>query len=417
VRRRTRFDAAVAGIVPTGPSFSWGKNGDIAYSIFHNGGWSLFRTHGFPLDEPGEPDLERMALTRSVPEPIQEPAVADAIERDRDYRTRLRPESAVIGALYVGNTGAAGSGQLLLGDMLGNHYLLLGGYLRSEVDESEFLIQYANLGHRWQWGVAGYQYRDDLGLFTAPSDSIQFRSLIRLGAGAQLAYPFNRFRRVEFGLDLQTVTDRVANVLYQLDAYYETDVSRSRYYYVIPSAAFVHDNASFAGFTPVAGARWRVGVEQAVGDIDYTFGVGDYRHYFNIKTRGAIAVRGLLAASTGPETQRLRIGGPDTFRGADFGDISGSKVAFTNTELRFPIFTELLRGVLFVDLAAGWRDHKAVQLGNNDGKHFRLEDLKMAYGFGVRGFVGLPLRIDVGWPTNLVRTDAAFTTFSIGFDY
>ena len=81
-----------------------------------------------------------------------------------DYKVRLTPEYAVLGALYVGNTGAAGSGQLLLGDMLANHYLLLAGNLRSNLDESEFLLQYFNVGHRWQWGMAGYQFRDDLGV-------------------------------------------------------------------------------------------------------------------------------------------------------------------------------------------------------------------------------------------------------------
>jgi hypothetical protein len=339
-------------------------------------------------------------------------------ERDRGYHARLKPESAVIGALYVGNSGAAGSGQLLLSDMLDNHKLLLGGYLRSEIDQSEFLLLYANQVRRWQWSVAGYQYRDDLGLFTQPSDSVQFRSLIRLGAGAQTAYPFNRFRRVEFNLDVQTVTDRVANVLYDRGAVYETDVHRSRVYYVIPGISLVHDNASYAGFTPVAGGRWRMSVEQAIGDIGYTFGVGDYRRYFNVKTRGAVAVRGVLAGSSGSERQRLRVGGPDTFRGADFGDISGSKVAFSNVEFRFPIFTELLRGVLFIDGAAGWRDTGSLKLSTADGPGgVRLQDLHVAYGFGIRGFVGLPLRIDVGWPTNFVRTEQAFTTFSIGFDY
>ena len=126
----------------------------------------------------------------------------------------------------------------------------------------------------------------------------------------------------------------------------------------------------------------------------------------------------ILAGSSGPERQRLRVGGPDTFRGAGFGDISGSKVAFSNVEFRFPIFTELLRGLLFVDGATGWRNAGDLKLSTSDGPGgVRLRDLQLAYGFGVRGFVGLPLRIDVGWPTDLVRSAPAFTTFSIGFDY
>ncbi len=418
VQRRTRFDAGVVGIVPTGPAFSWSPNGDVAYSVFHNGGWSLYRTHGFPDAAPGEPQPDKMALTRAIPPGIQEVANTNAVQRDTAYHTRLTPEYAVLGALYVGNSGAAGSGQLLLGDMLGNHYLQLGGYLRSELDQSEFQVQYANLGHRWQWGVAGYQYRDDLGFFTAPTDSVQFRSLIRLGVGAQLAYPFSRFNRFEVGLDVQTVTDRVADVLFDFNTAFEGGVHRSRVFYLIPGIGVVHDNASYAGFTPVTGSRWRLSVEQAFGDIDYTFGLGDYRKYFNIKTHAAIAVRGLLAASTGAERQRLRVGGPDTFRGADYGDLVGAKIATSSLEFRFPIFTELLRGVTFVDGAAAWNDTRGVKLATSDGPAgVRLRDLNLAYGFGVRGFVGLPLRIDIAWPTDLVRTAPAISTFSIGFDF
>jgi hypothetical protein len=415
VRRRTRFDSGVAGIVPTAPSFSWAASGHVVYSVFRNGGWHLYRTYGFPEDAPGDVVPEKMLLTRSLPAAIDAPAATDAVDKEENYRTRLTPEYAVIGALYVGNAGAAGSGQLLLGDMLGNHYLLLGGFLRSELEESEFLLQYANLGHRWQWGVAGYQYRDDIGLYTAP-DSAQFRSLIRLGAGAQVAYPFNRFRRAEFGLDFQTVTDRVADVLFTNTSLEEVDVSRSRFYYVVPSAFLVHDNAAYSGFTPVSGSRWRFGVEQAIGNIDYTFGLVDYRKYFNIRTRGAVAVRWLGAGSNGPESQRLRLGGPDTFRGAEYGDISGSRVTFSNIEFRFPIIpaTELLRGVAFVDVATAWR-HGLDLRDLRPMAGGRFNDVHVAPGFGIRGFVGVPLRIDTA--IDLHRGGEWITQFSIGFDY
>ena len=417
-RRRTRFDAGVAGIVPTAPSFSWAASGHVVYSVFRNGGWHLYRTFGFPEDAPGDVLTERMQVTRTAPPDVDTAAETNVVDRDSEYRTRLTPEYAVVGALYVGNAGAAGSGQLLLGDMLGNHYVLLGGFIRSELEDSEFLLQYANLGHRWQWGVAGYQYRDDIGLFTAP-DSAQYRSLIRLGAGAQVAYPFNRFRRVEFGLDFQTVTDRVAVVLFTNTTLEEIGVRRSRYYYGIPSAFLVHDNAAYSGFTPVAGSRWRLGVEQAIGDIDYTFGLIDYRKYFNVLTRGAVAVRWLGAASNGPESQRLRLGGAETFRGADYGnlDLTGSRVSLAQVELRFPIIpaTELLRGVAFVDMATAFdsgedlRDLRPMRDG-------RLEDVHVAPGFGIRGFVGVPLRIETAVD---LHPDGGewITQFSIGFDF
>ncbi|MFQ5600040.1 MAG: BamA/TamA family outer membrane protein [Candidatus Krumholzibacteriia bacterium] len=406
VRQRTRFASGVIGIIPTGPAVSWAPSGEVFYSVFQAGGWHLYRTEGFPEDLPGEPDEAHMQLTRSHPEDIHEEADHRVGAHEKEYHARLTPEYAVVGALYIGNAGAAGSGQLLLGDMLGNQYLLIAGNLRSNFDESEFLVQYANIGGRWQWGIAGYQFREDYLVITA-DDQANFQSTVRRGIGAQLYYPFNRFRRIEFLLDLTTVDEETADFLFVGSDAFVTDDSRNRFYYVIPGMALVQDNTSYSGFTPIAGGRWRAEVSRAIGDIDYTFGILDWRRYYNVKRRGALAVRLLSAASWGEDQQLLRIGGPNSFRGGDFGELEGTRVAFANIEARFPIFpsTELIRGVVFVDLATAWDEHRAIE----------NQKVQSAYGFGLRGFIGLPLRFDAAIPNN--NDESWQTFFSIGFDY
>lgn len=415
-RRRTQFDTGVIGIVPTGPAFSWAQNGDLVYSVFRNGGWTLYRTHGFPDEQPGEVDAEKMELTRSIPAEILEPAGSSAVLGERPYRVRLTPEYAILGGLYIGNGGAAGSGQLLLGDMLGNHYLYLSAYLRSQIDQSEFVVQYADLGQRWQWGVAAYQYRDEFGMYVSNDSAAATyatRNLIRLGVQGQMVYPFSRFRRVEFSLDLQSVNNQTAQYLFY--GVEPTILDERRVYYVIPGLSYVFDNAAYSGFTPVAGRRWRVATEQALGNVEYSFGLLDWRRYLNLRMRNSLALRFLAAGSTGRDRQILYIGGPDTFRGADYGTMTGDRILVSSVELRFPILpaTELLRGVVFADAASAWFDRGGVDFYTNG----RLDDLKLAYGFGVRAFVGLPLRIDVAVPTDLQRSYDMHTMFSIGFDF
>lgn len=418
IHRRTHFDTGVVGIIPTGPAFSWSRADDLVYSVFHNGGWSLYRTHGFPDEVPGAVDSAKVALTRSVPEAIEREAGlgTEIVQHDRPYKTRLTPEYAVLGGLYIGNGGAAGSGQLLLGDMLGNHYLLLSAYLRSQLSQSEFLLQYADLGQRWQWGIAAYQFRDELGLFTAP-DSVQYSSLVRLGVQGQVAYPFDRFRRVEFTLDLQTVNNETASLLFSSGQQYALD--KRRVFYTIPGIAFVKDTAAYSGFTPIAGGRRRISFEEALGDVYYSFGVLDWRRYLNIKTRSAVALRLIMAGSAGPDRQRLRIGGPDTYRGADYGEMIGSRIGLANAELRFPIIpaTELLRGVMFVDWATAWDSHDVPLTSRGGPLGYHLNALQMAYGFGFRAYVGLPLRFDMAVPTDLWHSQGWRTMFAIGYDY
>jgi hypothetical protein len=417
VRQRTRFLSGVIGIVPTGPAVSWAKSNEIFYSVFQNGGWHIYRTDGFPEDLPGEPDEERMQLTRSYPPDVHTDADLFISSEERKYRTRLTPEYAVVGALYIGNSGAAGSGQLLLGDMLGNHYLLIAGNLRTDFDQSEFLLQYANLGGRWQWGMAGYQYRDDYLVITDPNSN-RLESTIRRGFGMQLYYPFNRFRRIEFLMDVRTENESHFVLRTQgIDslAVQEETLNR-RFWYAIPGLALVQDNTSYSGFTPIAGGRWRAEFYNAFGQVEYQFALLDWRRYYNVHRRGALAVRLLTAGSWGRNQQLLRIGGPETYRGADFSEMIGTRTAIANIEARFPIFpsTELIRGVIFFDAAATWFETTG----------FDADRINTAVGFGVRGFIGLPLRFDAALPLqvepeleNVIVKNDWRTFFSIGFDY
>jgi Tol biopolymer transport system component len=420
VRQRTRFASGVVGIVPTGPAISWGVNGDIVYTVFHHGGWHLYRTQGFPLDGEGGEDEARMQMTRSAPAEIQQNADPDLSSTEKNYRTRLTPEYAVIGGLYVGNTGAAGSGALLLGDMLGNQYIYLGARLSSDFDESEILLQYANQGHRWQWGVGAYQFREDYVFYSGPNYA-NVESNVRRGVGAQAWYPFNRFRRLEFSVDLQSLDRQTSRFLVVNNSYAETArLQNDRVYYALPGAALVFDNASFAGYTAVAGKRWRAEFNQALGDLRYQFYVLDYRRYFNVAGRGALAARLLTATSSGRNREQLWLGGPYTFRGADFGEIAGTTVAAANFEARFPIFpgTELLRGVVFYDVATSW-GHGTARYGIIRGSvafsQLEARDIQTAVGVGLRGFIGLPLRFDAAIPINSPRESLTF--FSMGFDF
>ncbi len=416
VRQRTRFLSGVVGIIPTGPALSWAGSNDIFYSVFYHGGWHLYRTRGFPEDLPGDTDAERLALVRSQPEDIQQGADPWLRSEERGYRARLTPEYAVIGALYIGNSGAAGSGQLLLGDMLGNHYLLLSGYLRTDFDQSEILVQYANLGGRWQWGLAGFQYRDDILVYTSPTRG-NVDSRIYRGVGAQLYYPFNRFRRLEYRVDFFSedvhtstwATDESSGGAQLVSERFERNL------YSAPGLAFVHDNSSYSGFTPVAGGRWRLEGSKTFGDLDYALMVVDWRRYLNVHRRGALAVRVIGASSWGRDTRLLYVGGPETFRGTDFGGLAGTRILFSNVEARFPLFggTELIRGVVFFDAATAWYE----------GQSYLDQRFQTAVGFGLRAYVGLPLRFDAAMPLNSNPFDPLNprqewrTFFAIGFDY
>ncbi|MDZ7385769.1 MAG: BamA/TamA family outer membrane protein, partial [candidate division KSB1 bacterium] len=70
---------------------------------------------------------------------------------------------------------------------------------------------------------------------------------------------------------------------------------------------------------------------------------------------------------------------------------------------------EDIRGALFVDVAgARYRGERFVAFTRSPSGFYKLEDLKMAFGFGMRANIGfLVLQFDVGWPTDLYATSSS----------
>src|SRR5262249_62390015 len=93
-----------------------------------------------------------------------------------------------------------------------------------------------------------------------------------------------------------------------------------------------------------------------------------YRRYFNLGADYQFAVRGMSAASFGQDAQAFQLGGATTVRGYDDFALVGTRIAFTNFELRFPFVNALgvvgpiplgffnLRGVAFADNAVPLND-------------------------------------------------------------
>jgi outer membrane protein assembly factor BamA len=83
-----------------------------------------------------------------------------------------------------------------------------------------------------------------------------------------------------------------------------------------------------------------------------------------------------------------------------------------------PIGVRDIRGALFTDIGGAWYDDK-FKLTKEDafGKR-RLEDLQVAYGMGMRSYLGFfILRWDIAWNTDGVTTSKPLYYMSIGAEY
>jgi outer membrane protein assembly factor BamA len=196
---------------------------------------------------------------------------------------------------------------------------------------------------------------------------------------------------------------------------------------VSPSIAYVHDTTLYTAIGPLDGRRSRLAVYQAFGDLIHATFVADYRWYWHLTRRSALAFRTTAYASLGENARMFEIGGPNSFRGRQSdaeAKLWGSKVALCGTEYRFPLLPKVnfLRGTVFVDTALVWNDTVQPFTTHETGGP-QLNDLHAAYGVGLRvplrGPFGLVnARVDIAQETNLRENlGKRSIIFSLGNDF
>lgn len=152
-------------------------------------------------------------------------------------------------------------------------------------------------------------------------------------------------------------------------------------------------NTSDHPFFPTSGYKLRLSTELAGhflgGDSDYTRYEGEYSRYIGIgKKNHTLAVRAAGGVITGEpyHSDLFRVGGSESVRGYDYGDMIGDKKLVLNAEYRFPI-KDAFHGVVFADAGNAWGKEENVS----------LTDLEFGYGVGLR--IDTPLgvmRFDYG---------------------
>jgi hypothetical protein len=362
--------------------------------------------------------------------------------RDGRYKVRLTPEyvsQPSIGYQQGGfGQGTYGGTTIVLSDLLGDHRLALSGSINGQLADATVFAGYTSLGRRLQYTTGVVQQpvyllsnatQEPYG--DVPNQYVQTQEINRLvirEVFAAALYPLNRFTRWELGARFSNVDQqvfpyrRVVDYSYGLASGFERGDTRNvaSANTVSPYVAFVTDNTLFGYTGPISGKRARFQVEPSRGTWNYTEYLADARSYipilFNYVT---FATRFTTSLSVGEDEQRFPkwIGRPDFIRGYnrdDLGSITctglpsddgsacntvetiGSRVAFANAELRFPIIRRLdlgflpmglppLDGLVFYDAGVAWSSGQTVSMSRPANYDFsKQRALLRSYGFGFR---------------------------------
>jgi len=264
-------------------------------------------------------------------------------------------------------------------------------------------------------------------------------------------YPLDKFRRLEVGAGIIRVNEQfgdpsVEQLICQQNAIIGLPCFTNNGWQSPISAYLVQETTRFAGFGPLAGSTFRVGVRYApaVGSfLQRTTVDTDLRKYLRLgSTSALLALRGRGFYSTGDNPDYFYFGGNMELRGFPYYSFAGNEGFYANAEFRFPIIDLALtplgligpiRGTAFIgiggarfkgqDYSFSTREPGFSYINDPifgepvDG--WRLQDGRASYGFGLQlFFLGYPMHFDWSKFTDFaVHSDGWKFSFWIGYDF
>jgi outer membrane protein assembly factor BamA len=194
--------------------------------------------------------------------------------------------------------------------------------------------------------------------------------------------------------------------------------------------AYVFDSSLWGATGPVKGRRMRVSLAGGVGQIDYVTLETDLRQYWNLRKWYTVAARLYGSTSSGNTPQTMYLGGAQSLRGYDYGELVGNHALLANLEFRFPLVRHLalgwplplelgnVQGVLFTDAATAW-DHEAFRTSRAVRAEVPGRAPLVSTGFGVRVGLGyMVLKLDWAQRYDTGNGDrSSGSNVSLGFDF
>lgn len=282
-------------------------------------------------------------------------------------------------------TGIQGGVMATFSDILGRNQIIANISINGEIYDFGGLIGYINQASRINWGVAlshipyvsGLQ---SVGIETIPINNTTITALndrtdIIRTFEDQIqvfgSYPFSKVHRFEAGSAASRYSYRIdrfsnyydaaGNYIGSNKAKLSNAVAQADYGQPFTpfnifnvNAAFIGDNSISGVAAPLDGFRYRIGGEQYFGDYNFTAVTVDLRRYVRVKPV-TFAVRGYTYMRLGRDGENLYplyVGYPYYIRGYDassfykngqnsggtfdINQLSGSKIAVVNFEVRLP---------------------------------------------------------------------------------
>ena len=397
----TDFMTGVSGITPYAPAMSIDrKRARVVFSHYLQNGYDIYTAkQGAFLNKEVDGTTINLAAAELPTVNEKAPKLVDAqlgamdlidgqeyTLNNKEYKPKFELEHIANSGVGVGvgtsqnfgtTTGLVGGVNLLFGDVLGHNKLVGSLSLNGEITDLGGGLAYLNQKGKIAWGgsISHTPFRSITGGFVGqenlPIDddgnSILVNHYIfdnlrifqdQASVFAQL--PFSKVLRLEAGASFSRYSFRID----RWDNYYDAfgrlvAQERERLDNAPPgfnlwsvNAALVGDNSTSGVTAPLRGYRYRLGVEQNMGEFNFTALTADFRAYKYLKPV-TLAFRGYHYGRYGSganELFPLFVGSPWFVRGynsdvafdilvqngQDINSLQGSKLFVSNFEVRIP---------------------------------------------------------------------------------
>lgn len=413
-------------VVFTGPE----NRERLVFSSYYKGRWRLYSTTtDTPLRAAEKTVISTTPLLADSRVPFLPPVevAIDPENIDKYGGFRLFIDDVQVNAGVTSDQTFISRSVIFMSDMLGNRRFIAA--LDSVSTFSNFDFIYLDLTRRFSWGARLF---DDRTYFVDQSferEDLADRELAyrQTGAFGLLSYPFDRYRRVDFGLGYMA---REFNQPFLIDTDGDGIPDQRQFFGVkddfpIFSTTFTGDSARFKQFGPISGRRYQVTANYLHdlddgGPLSNEFNV-DFRQYFQVTSRTVLAARIYGFYADGNRPNFTYFGGLNTLRGFDFRTFVGNRAGYANFEFRFPLVDFIatpvvnlsqIRGSLFFDIGGAYFDGEDFEFYGDEG----LEDGAASVGYGITfNLFGLQLHWDFARRTNLKELEPETrTSFWIG---
>jgi hypothetical protein len=372
----------------------WTPDGDILYSAFD--GYS-FQILGMKKVSAKLDSLQEVHAPRQV-HPVEAwsvpglsgGALASRLSYEKEYEIDIAQSAISTDPVF----GTLGGAALSISDVLGDdrYYFLLYNTAQTSgelLSSFNIAVTRMSLAQKTPYSYGVFHFAGRRYDLLDPDLYFYERAY---GGFFAAAYPFSKFRRLEGSFSFSNSDKEALAGIRQRKALLLTN-----------SISYVKDNALYYWTGPIDGSRFNLTLSYTTdlryANVNYYSVMFDYRRYFRIGLRSAVASRYEFLYNHGKEARRYFLGGSWDLRGWPRWSIRGTKRWLTSHELRFPLLDRVgfdfpfgsitlgvLRGALFFDAGNSWDSDYGETLGSiGAGLRFSLFGVfVLRYDFGKR---------------------------------